>query len=152
MPNPDLQLGNAQAVVEWLALPVLQQTGLYTITVGTSDGIIASIPVYILPPSQEHILVVPLIGSAGATFQVYYVNFDLGTQTFDFYGEERPVVGIDHSLSHRDQVQVAITNPLATIDGKGWAQQPVISATTVEPGVYAIAPSNLSATGSFWLR
>ncbi len=151
-PNPDLQRGNSQAVVEWPALPV-NATGLYTLTVTDAAGNSAVMPFLVLTPTMEHILAIPPSGSPGTTFQVYYTYFDLNSRpTFDFYGENQPVVGADHKLSHRSQWRIAITQPLAGIAGKGWAVAALASLRTDRRAAYAIGYDNRRVVSLFWLR
>ncbi len=151
-PNPDLPQGNAQAVIEWPALPI-QPTGTYTLTVASSAESQVAFPFLITAPTQEFILPVPAAGPAGTIFQIYYVNFDFNsTPTFDFYGEDHPVAGGDHVLSHRRRWQISITTPLVGSDGKGWAQAPLESTPADPPAGYAISYDNKRVLNLIWLR
>jgi hypothetical protein len=104
-------------------------------------------------PTAQHILVVPPAAPPGATFQVYYVYFDLNTTpTFDFYGEDTPVIGAKHILSHRTTWQIAITQQFAGVPGKGWAEADLSSSTGDLPAAYGIGYNTRSVTDLFWLR
>ncbi len=152
IPNPDLRIGNAVAIVDWPSLPN-QPTGLYTLTISSGDGTQAQLQFQVNPPTTEHILTVPASGPPGTTFTVYYVNFDLNTSPiFYFYGEEQPTVGGDHTLPFLGSWQVTITEPLASVPGKGWAQLPLSSASTDRPAAYSITYDNWRIYNLFWLH
>ncbi len=151
IPNPDLKMGNAQAVVEWLALPT-QPIGNYVLSINDGSQQ-AQFPFQIILPTREHILTVPAAAPPGTVFHVYYVNFPLNTiAVFDFFGENQPAVGGDHTLSHRGSWQVPVTQPLTNSPGKGWAQALLTSAASDLPAAYSITYDNLRIFDLFWLR
>jgi hypothetical protein len=152
VPNADLPLGNAVAVVDWPALP-FDPTGLYTVTILSNDGNQRQLQFQVDPPTQEHILTVPSAGPPGTVFDVYYVNFDLNTSpTFDFYGEDQPNTGGDHTLLHLGSWQVTINQPLNSLPGKGWAQASLSSASTDRRAAYSITFDSWRVFNLFWLR
>jgi hypothetical protein len=152
LPNPDLQIGSAQEVAEWLALPIYA-TGIYTLTVIDTSGNQAALPFRVDPPSRERILTVPEAGPPGTTFQVYYIYFDLRTsQMFEFYGEDEASATPLHHLSHRASWQIAIDQALGGGGSKGWAQAALPSASTDDRKAYAISYNNNAAYVLFWLR
>jgi LysM repeat protein len=152
IPNPDLQMGNAQAVIDWPALP-FEPTGLHTMTVSSADGTVVDFVFLVLSPTTERILTVPPLGPPGTTFQVYYVNFDLNTTpTFEFYGEDEPVVGGSHELSLRTPWEVNVDQPLMGVSGKGWAQKLLDSEPTDARAAYSITYDNKRVFNLFWLK
>ena len=151
IPNPDLRMGNAMAVVDWTALPT-QPVGFYTITITSADGTQAQMQFQVNSSTTEHILTVPSVGPPGTAFNVYYVNFDLNTSpTFIFYGENQPTFG-DHTLLQLGSWQITIDQPLAALPGKGWALQSLPSATTDPPGTYSITYDFKRIFNLFWIR
>jgi hypothetical protein len=152
IPNPDLQLGSATAVIDWPALP-FEPTGIYSVTVMAGGGISVSLPFLVEVPTEEKILVVPQAGTPGTLFQVYYVNFDMNsTATIDLYGEDNPVIGGYHEMSQRSIWTVMIDRPLAGSPGKGWAQATLASQATDVPAAYSVTYDNKRVFDLFWLR
>ncbi len=152
IPNPDLQIGNARAVVDWPVLP-FEPTGIHTMTVTRSDGPPVDFRFLVAIPNEERILTVPQAGEPGTIFQVYYVNFDMNaTETFEFYGEDEPAVGRNHHFSQRSSWQVVINQPLVGLGGKGWAQVPLASEIYNSLGAYSITFDNRRIYDLFWLR
>jgi LysM repeat protein len=150
--NPDLPPGRAQAVVDWPALP-FHPTGPYTLTVVSGSGKPEPFYFHVTQPTAEHILAVPAADPPGTIFRIYYVYFPLtSTQTIDFYGEDQPVTGADHTLSHRNQWQIPITQPLAGTNDKGWAVQTQLeSLPGDQPGAYAIRYGFTGVYDVIWL-
>jgi LysM repeat protein len=152
LPNPDLQTGDAQAFIDWPALP-FEPTGPYTMTVMRSDSTPVNFLFFVIPPSTERILVVPQARQRGAVFQVYYVNFNLNsTATIDLYGEDDPVVGGFHEMSLLNSHPVTINQPLAGSSGKGWAQESLVSHANNMPAAYSLTFDNRRIFDLFWLR
>ena len=152
MPNPDWPTGRPQAVIDWPALPT-QPTGVYTLTVASGGASQASLEFMVTLPTQEYILLVPAAGPPGTTFQVYYVNFAMNsTPTFEFYGEDQPVVDMPHVLSHRNRWQISITQLLPGTNDRGWAQAPLVSVASDRPAAYAISHDFNRVFNLIWLR
>lgn len=152
VPNPDFPIGKAQGVIDWSALP-FHPTGVYTVTVTGGSGALAQRAFVVAPPTDEHILTVPSAGPPGTTFDVYYTNFALNTTpTFDFYGEDAPVVGAKHMLTYRTSWQVAITEPLEGTSERGWGKAQLVSVTRDRPGTYVITYDYLRVYTFLWLR
>jgi hypothetical protein len=154
VPNPDLQMGDAQAVIDWPALPFEPANEWYTVTVTDSTGIPEEFRFLVARPTEtteKRILIVPPAGPPGTVFHVYYVNFDLNTEPeFVFYGEDVPAVGDDHHMTYRDDWKVRIPQPLG--DGKGWGQASLISFATDRLGAYSITHNEKEIYNLFWLR
>lgn len=146
IPNPDLNKGEAQAIIDWPALP-FYPTGRYTMTVTNSTGsqVTTPFPFKLKLPERERILVVPPAGPPGTIFQTYYVSFTLNmTATFDFYAEEQTSAGNDHDLTYRRSWSVYINQPLSGATGKGWAQLPLLSIARDSRVAYTISYNNRS--------
>jgi hypothetical protein len=152
VPNLDLQMGNAQAVIDWPALP-FEPTGAHTMTVSAGDGTVVDFLFLVIPPTTEYILMVPPLGPPGTTFHVYYVNFDLNTTpTFEFYGEDEPAVHRTHEFSLRSTRQINVDQPLMGVSGKGWAQRFLISEPSDARAAYSITYDNKRVFNLFWLK
>lgn len=150
LPNPDLKSGNAQAFIDWPALP-MEPTTVHTMTVTSGDGTAIDFLFLVQNPTKERILAVPPAGPPGTVFQVYYVNFELGsTATIDFYGEDEPSVGAVHEMSQRSSWTVSIDKPLA--NNGGWTQKPLVSEETDLPGAYSITFDGQRIFNLFWLQ
>ncbi|MBN2007520.1 MAG: LysM peptidoglycan-binding domain-containing protein [Anaerolineae bacterium] len=151
-PNPDLSMGNAQAVIDWVALP-FEPTGVHTMTVKRGDESQVDFIFLVQYPKTERIVVIPPVGPPGAVFQVYYVNFDLNTApTIDVYGEDIPLLMGTHELSQRSTFSILINQPLTGQPGKGWGQGPIVSQTYNAPGAYAVTFDHRRVYGMFWLE
>jgi hypothetical protein len=157
IPNPNLDKGQAQAVIDWPALPFYptDPTINYTLVITDSSGASASFPFWVEPPVKEYILPVPQASSPGTTFLVYYVNFDLNTTpTFNLYGADQILQDGQAELTHRDSWPVSITQPLLDSTGKmkGWALKPLPSVTTDIRATYVITYYNKNTYEKIWLR
>lgn len=150
LPNPTLQKGNAQAIIDWPVLP-FYPTDNYTLTVTGTLGTRKELPFTVVFPSMasidEHILVIPSAGPLGTTFQVYYVGFTLNsTATLTIYGKSDSTFtlnGADPVLLRgvvEDPVyinQPFLDPPEKYID-KGWGLALLYLAKTEPPGLYFI--------------
>jgi hypothetical protein len=117
IPNPELQMHNAQKVVVWNAARDLKtDNDTYTLTMQDDSGNKAQLTFFLRPPAFQRILTVPYqSGPAGTTFWVYYcgygaragqniiVDFYYGVTSadpngwYDFYHTETWDVFIDSS-------------------------------------------------------
>ncbi len=156
LPNPDLIYGSAQGAVEWVALPT-HPVGTYTLTFMYTDLDGSQKPedfsFNVEAPTEKHILVNPIAGSAGTTFQVYLVCFDLAPVLFGLYGEDQPTIGANHTLSYRGSWSVTITQPFSSGNCPGWVQTSLATSSMDRRAAYSITYGNQNNVFSlFWLR
>lgn len=151
-PNPDLKMGNAQAVFVWSALPN-QPIDVYSLTVSDDNDNQSSIEFLVILPKKERILVVPPAGPRGSTFEVYYTNFGLNlTLSIDLHGENTPSVGGIHYLDYLGSWEITINQPISGMSGQGWAKSTLVSSPSDSGGVYLISFDNRSVFDIFWLE
>ena len=147
----------AQAVIEWAAVPTdasTQPIGIHTLIITDGSGNKEERQFMVKLPTKKHILVLPHADAPGRTFQVYFVNFDLNTDaTFELYGEDQPSsVRGKHTLTHRGQWTIPITKSLPQSSDKGWAQAPLVSASTDLRVAYSISYNQNEIYTLFWLK
>jgi hypothetical protein len=155
-PDEDEEKNDAQAVVEWPALPG-QPIGHYVLSVATSgdEKIEITQGFDVKAPGSPHVLIVPEVGSPGKIFEVYYVFFELNTALdVALYGEDTPVEKQNHFVTGRDSTTVVIDQELPYSTGKGWAKQSLESSPDDIRSGYAVVffYMNNSYKRLFWLK
>lgn len=150
LPSLDLDMDNAQAVIDWPVLPD-HPLGIYTVTITDSNLHPEFTEFQVMPPTEEHILAVRSHRPGVATFDVYYVHFSLGSRPkFEFYREDY-TQGKAYELAKRDEWSVLIDESLAGMSGKGWGQEALSVQTTGLPAALAIAYNERRTFALFWL-
>jgi hypothetical protein len=152
VPNLDLTNGNARFVIDWPALPI-HPLGEYTLTVQHGEGLSETLVFRVLQPKTQYILPIPMVGSAGSTFQIYYVNFPINTTaTIELYREDQVTIDGTHILSHIGRLQVTITTAMPDSEGKGWAVETLTSQPSDPISVYGLSYDADRVFSLIWLR
>lgn len=152
VPNLDLSRGGAKYVVDWPALPT-QPLGIYTLTVEGASAPIPPKPFGVEAPSTQYILPVRLSGPPGTEFEIYYVNFSIGTQpTIEFYRQDTPTRAGEHIFAHIGRWQIPIAHSMSHDDTKGWAVATLKSAGGDPATTYALGFDNVRVFSYIWLR
>ncbi len=152
LPNPDLNMGQAQRVVIWNATcdpSASPSVGPYTLTLDDGHGHQASLAFTLAPTLFQRILTVPQVAAAWTTFQVYYCGY--GAQagqgvTIDRYYEasRRPDGG--YVFRYADSWTV-------TINANGWVTGSLTLSPNNARGTYLLRdrPQALKGWDQIWL-
>jgi LysM repeat protein len=152
--HPDLD-SDSNPFVAWAAKPT-HPIGSYELSiVGVPD--FPPFAFQVVKPTREHILAVPVAGSPGSNFEMYYVNFPIDSVAqIDLYEEDKPAV-LTHTLSFRRNDLIRIDQPftqpeLSSLSNLGWALGTFQTAANYPLAAYGAAYDNRRIFTLFWLR
>lgn len=150
--NPDLKMGNAAAVIAWPVLPTYP-VGSYKLIIKDQNGTSAELEFQVGKNNEPFILVSPVTGAPGDTFDVYAINFPFNSsQVIQFFGEDEAVAGENHTLTLRGQWEITIDQSFNLVSTLGWAKFPLTIPSQLSPGIYSVALEDQSVLRAFWLR
>jgi len=159
-PALNLDRGLAQAVIDF---PVTPDTKVETYTIHVSVGTQSAtpIPIEVVPSdvNQSWILPVPLVGSPGDTFQVYYVNYPVATNiTSILFSAEPPGVRPSYTdMIPRLSWTFPITESLIVsgttpAEPRGWTMMQYKFPIPAQINTYAIADLDRHGRSLLWIK
>jgi LysM repeat protein len=152
MPNPDLQMGTAQGVIDW-TVPCDLPAGSYTLIIQDGTGEPPAHLTFNVTPDptdiqerEQKILVVPEVAPAGTTFQVYYCGYPPNSNVSInlFYAVAR-LPNDEIKFRHATSWNVLM-------NAEGWAKEELASSPN-DPGVvYYIFDDDTTLDGETTIR